>query len=369
MKNVVCNPLPGIVALVIGLLFLATPALAVHPDTKSEIENLRKRIEMLEAEEAPPEEPFALEALGKHLTLGGLIELEAVFEKVEGADEASDLALATAELDFDVEINDHLGGHLILLHEEGGADLEVDEVAVTLSQTLEALGGDISLTGGKLYLPFGMFNSSFITDPLALDLGETNNTTVLLGWTDDGVELRLGAFSGETDTAGDNDAIDSWVASLQVTPFEGLTLGGSYISDLAESDIGLVTDESVYTASIPGASAFLSATLGSFTLEGEYLTAIERFDDAVVAVGADLTGSKPRAWNLELAFSPEEQWLVALRAEGADDFQDDLTRYGAVASYGIFTNTVVALEYLLGDQEGANEDRSHTVTAQLAFEF
>lgn len=368
MKRSIYRTLSGLVALAACLIF-AAPALAVHPDSKSEIENLRQRIEALEAEGAPPQEPFHLEALGKHLHIGGLLELEAFFQKVEGADESGDLALATAELDFEVEINDNIGGHIILLHEEGGPDLEVDEAAITLTHPLDALGGELSLSGGRLYLPFGKFNSSFITDPLTLDLGETNNTTVKLGWVGNGVELSLGTFSGETDTAGDNDVIDSWVAAIDIAAAENLSFGASYISDIAESDIGLVTDAALYTSSVAGASAYVSATLGSFTLDAEYLTALERFDDAVVAAGEDLTGDKPGAWNVELAYSPEERWLMALRAEGTEDFQDDLTRYGAVASYGIFTNTVVALEYLLGDQDGADEDRSHTVTAQLAFEF
>jgi len=60
---------------------------------------------------------------------------------------------------------------------------------------------------------------------------------------------------------------------------------------------------------------------------------------------------------------------VAVKAEGADDFQDDLRRYGAVASYGLFENTVVALEYLLAEQNSGDEERTHTLTAQLAFEF
>ena len=110
-------------------------------------------------------------------------------------------------------------------------------------------------------------------------------------------KLLRGVFSGETDTAGDNDAIDAWVASLEGSPLGGLTLGASWISDLAESDIGLVTDESLYHSSVPGAAAFLSATCGPFTLEGEYVTATKRFEKAVAAVGEDLTGSKPRRNN------------------------------------------------------------------------
>jgi len=365
------NTLKWYLALAAQALILAFPlsAAAVHDDTNAELDNLRKRIETLEKEGKPAPEGFVLGAIGKYLRLGGLLELEASYEILEGEDDTSDLSLATAELDFEVRVNDHLGGHIILLYEEGETEpIEVDEAALTISYATPR-GGAVTFTGGKVYLPFGKFNSSFVTDPLTLDLGETNDTAVILSWGNDLVSVGAGAFSGDTDPDGDDEHINSWVAFIDFNILPGLSFGGSFLSDLAESDAGLVTDEDLYDSSVPGGSAYLSAGYGKFTLVGEYVTALEKFSGQTVAVGEDLTGRRPRAWNLELAFAPEERWLLALRAEGAKDFQDDLTRYGAVASYGIFENAVIALEYLLGDRDGGDEDRSQTITAQLAFQF
>jgi hypothetical protein len=355
--------------LMVGLLALATPAFGVHPEERSDLENLRKRIEALEKEKA--EEPLLIETLSKKLRFSGLLELEAAYARVEGGDEASDLALVTAQIGVEALINDYIGGHIILLHEEGeDQSVVVDEAVITLGCSSSFCPGDFSLVGGKMYLPFGKFNSHFISDPLTLDLGETNNTALYVGWTvAQRIDLKVGVFSGETDTFGDNDTIDSWVASLEGTPIEDLTLGASYISDLAESDIGLVTDADLYRSSVPGAAVYLSAAFGSFTLEGEYVTATRSFDAPVVAAGEDLTGKQPSAWNVELALAPNDRWEVAVKAEGADDFLDDLHRYGGVVSYGLFQNTVVGPEYLLGDQREGDEERSHTVTAQLAFVF
>lgn len=346
---------------------LSGAAQANEPTTRSSIENLRERIQALEAKQ---KNPFWLDAIGKHLRIGGLLELEAFYRDVEGAEQSSDLVLATAQLDFIVEINDHLSGYVILLYEEGETEpIEVDEAAFTLAHTLGAWGAEIALTGGKLYVPFGWFTSNFITDPLTLELGETNNTAALFTWTRGMLEATLGLFNGEVDTVGDKDMIDSLVAALNVTPHENLSFGASWISDLAESDIGLVTDESLYTKNVPGFSAFVNATLGAFSLTGEYLTALDSFDEPVVAAGEDLTGRRPVAWIIELAFSPEERWLLALRTEGAKDFQNDIKRYGVVASHGIFNNALIGLEYLFGNEEGPQGVKSHTVTAQLAFEF
>lgn len=56
----------------IFILFLAAPALAEHPDTSGEIENLKRRIEVLEADwQGADEAPFSLLGLGKRLSSRG----------------------------------------------------------------------------------------------------------------------------------------------------------------------------------------------------------------------------------------------------------------------------------------------------------
>ena len=365
----------AIIALVALLALSAGPALAVHPsDGKAEIENLKRRIEALEAERAVAEretvgKSLSISNLADKITLSGLIELEAAYNKPEGGDESSDLALATVELGLEVQATDYLGGHLLLLWEEGETEpIDLDEAVITLTNPEPILGVTPSFTGGKMYLPFGKFNSYMITDPLTLDLGETNQSAGVVSlegklWT-----LQAGAFSGETDTDGDNDTIDGWMASLEIQPTEGFGFGASLISDLAESDVGLVEDETLYKESVMAASAWLSWQIGQFGLEAEYLTALENFDRALVGA-TDLTGRRPNAWNLELAWMPNDRWQVAGRVEQADDFQDDLTRYGATVSLGLFEHAVLAVEYLRGDAKGPDADPDHTVTAQLAFEF
>lgn len=351
-------------------LFFTFPAIAAHSDTKSEIESLQRRIEALEQGQTHPDAPFTLSTLGKYIKFSGLLELEASYDKPEGGEESSDLVLATAELSTEVSLNDHIGGHLILLWEEDETEpIDVDEAVIILNGPKTLIGQTATFVGGKMYVPFGTFHSFMVTDPLTLDLGETNSTAALFALEGELWTLKTGIFNGDVDTEGDNDNIDSWVASLEITPTEGIAFGASYISDIAESDNGLVTDETFYKSSVPGATAFVSLALGSFGFEGEYVSAIKGFDNEVIAVGEDLTGTRPRAWNLELAWTPMERAQLALRAEGAHAFQDDQTRYGATVSYGVYENTILALEYLRGDAKGADNDLTHTTTAQLAFEF
>lgn len=346
-------------------------ALAAHPDTSSEIENLKQRIEALEAgqaEKTAEEPPFSLMAAGKYLTLGGLLELEANYTDINGGDSRSDLTLATAELSLEVAINEQIGGHVILLYEEDQGDdsLNVDEAVISLHSPKPFMGQTGAFYGGKLYLPFGKFNSNMVSDPLTLELGETNDTAAIFALEGDLWNFSLGIFNGGTDAVGDDDHLDSLVAALELTPMENVSFGVSYISDLAESDVELVADSTLYSDNVAGVSAFISATFGPVGLEAEILGALDDFDSALVGL-SDLSGTKSLAWNLEASYQATDDLLFAARYEQANDFQDDVKRYGAAASYGLFAHTVLALEYLHADPE--TDPDSDTMTAQLAFEF
>ena len=366
----------NIAILLTVLLFCATPALAVHPDAKAEIENLKKRIEALESQKdssnQTEDQGLDFGQISKYVTLHGLLEAEAYYAKPNDSDEESDLTLATAELSIEATLNEIVGGHLTLLYEEEEGeedDIDVDEAVISLTSPGQLFGQTPSVHVGRMYVPFGMFNSYMISDPLTLEIGETQDTAALFALEGDLWVFKTGIFNGDTDADGDNNHIDNFVASLELMPVENLAFGVSYINDLAESDNELVQDATLYSSNVAGASAFLSAQCGQFGLELEYLTALDDFDSALVAIGEDLTGKRPEAWNLELTWMPTEKIQLAARYEEANDFQDDVKRYGATASYGLHEHVVVALEYLRSDADVAMDDTVDVVTAQLALEF
>jgi len=355
---------------IVSILLLATdPALAVSEDSNATIESLEARIEALEASGGSS-------PLTGRLHLGGIVELEARWSKTESEDPTSDLVVASALLSAESQLNERVGGHIVLLYEEGGTGLDVDEAVISLTCPGPLAGMEAGLNAGKLYLPFGHFETHLISDPLTLELGETNDTAARFSLTGGMLEFRLAVFNGETDALGDDDVIDSLAAALDLEAGEGVEFGVSWINDLAESDNGLVTDAAGYGDSVAGFSAFASFERPPFHLGIEYLGALERFDPQVVDAAAtldpdnpgDLTGRKPLAFNLELALELAEEFEVAVRYEQADDFRDDLVRYGVAGSYGLFEGTVLALEYLHGETD-TPDSVSHTVTAQLALEF
>jgi hypothetical protein len=124
------------------------------------------------------------------ITISGVVEAEAGFSSTDYNDSAtddvdeSDIVLATVELGIDAEVYKHVSGHILLLYEEDENDgnIAIDEGFITID------GKDVVplyLNAGQLYVPFGQFESHMITDPLTLDLGETSQSAVQVGFAND----------------------------------------------------------------------------------------------------------------------------------------------------------------------------------------
>ncbi|KQC16116.1 MAG: hypothetical protein APR56_09805, partial [Methanosaeta sp. SDB] len=301
------------------------------------------------------------------------LEVEANYEtlkKAEGGYEHnSDLTLATFELGLDVNVIKYVHGRALLLWEEDSTEpIDLDEGIITLGAEEDF---PYFLSAGKLYVPFGVFESRFISDPLTLELGETRETAVLLGMEDDLFAISVGAFKGDIQKVDQGSRINTLVASLDLTPVDGLTTGVSYLTDIADSDgLADLIPEGEIEKYVGGLSAYFIFELDSLTLSAEYLGALKKFKDIPVPEEeeSELEGKQPQAWNIELAWEFVENWEVALRYEGSDDFPGFPENQGGICfSWGIFSNTTLAAEYLYG--EFKNDDKRNLATAQLAFEF
>ncbi len=340
----------------------ALPQLAAHIESQASIENIEERRETVTAESTTP---LTLTLGSTRFTLSGVIEAEASLNHAEGGDEEDDLRLSTVQIGLDVEFSPWLGGHVIGLWEEDDTEpMVIDEAVLSLTSPWQLFGQTPALHIGRQYLPFGKFASGMISDPLTLELGETHTTAAVLATSGEYWNTSLSVFEGSVDN---NDGFDSWVLAIESTPCEGATFGASWISDLAESDAGLVQDEGLYRNDVPGWSAFVGLKHGIFGLSAEYLAAVERFETEQVEAGGDLTGRRPEAWTLELSWQATDKLLVAGRYEEANGYQADVHRYGATASYGLCDYALLAVEYLHADADG--DDPVHTFTTQLAVEF
>ncbi len=343
------------------------------------VRSLEQRVEELEkAVSRPVEGP----AWYDRIEISGLIEVEAFYQHSDDdaageATDDSDVDLATVELGVDARIVRHVDGHVLFKYEDD--DLFVDEGFITLSGT-EAFPAYLIV--GRQYVPFGNFDSYFVTDPNTLILGETNAGAAVAGYRfgDEWIELSAGVFNGEIDRAGDDDTIDSYVFAVVARPVEFLRAGVSYTSNLASADAFFedavdAIDVGELEDLVDGWSAFVTVEfLERFTFIGEYVAALDSFAAGELYDPADGTQRKPSAWNIELAAGIAENLEVAVRCGGADDGGDLLpeTQYGLVLNWGCFKNTNLALEYLHDSYAAAELDvdqTADTFTVQLAVEF
>ena len=300
--------------------------------------------------------------------IGGLIEVEAGYERITynnsdlAGENNSDVDLSTVELSVDVDIAAHVIGHVLFKYEED--DLSVDEGFITLNGT-EAFPA--YLIAGRQYLPFGTYNSHFVSDPNTLVLGETNEGAAVAGYRFGGelVDLSVGVFN--------SDDQRSWVAAVAVQPMENLTVGLSYTSNLAAST-GLnevCTNPEQLSKRVSAVAAFAEAScLERFTLIGEYISAVDHFKAGELYYPSDSHNRKPSAWNFEIGAQVTEKITLAARYGGSRDGAEFLPeiQYGTVARWECFANTTLALEYLRAKFE-TDDMTTDTVIAQLAVSF
>jgi len=314
------------------------------------------------------------------------IEVEAFYEDNNFHDpsirdtDTSDLVLATVEIGFDVDIAKHVKASLFFLYEEDDTPFDVDQGIITID------GADVVplyIDLGKMYVPFGRFESHFIRDPLTLELGETNESAAVAGFRNDWLELSVGAFNGdidETDEASFNH-IDNYLASAVFTlpektvPDLNLTAGISGISNIADSDglQELIVEDGDPAETIKnhirGFNTFIIASLlDKYFFNAEYLGAIDDFEAGELSFDGG-KAYRPEAWAIELACDVADSLNLAVCYEGSNDCGDFLPekQFGGVVSYGLFKDTSIALEYLYGKYE--NKDTRHLMTTQLAIEF
>jgi len=334
----------------------------------------------------------------RNIEIAGLIEVEAFYAEPFGGGDESDIVLATFELGIASQVTDWVEVAASLLYEEDDTDLEVDLAYITIANPDVA---PVFLTAGQIYVPFGAYETNLISDPLTLEIGETRETTVQLGFVYQGFGGSVYAFNGDNKIDGDS-RLGSWGANLlygQEREDITWTVGAGYISDLGDSDTlqdsvadnrSARLDELIEsgdplagtfntdpTERTGGWTANFAVIANGFNLIGEYLTASDDFDPA--SLGFNGQGAKPSAWNIELGYAFEifgKESVVAAAYQGTDEavaLELPQERWMLGLSVGIFDNTALSLEYAYDTDydkdDGGTGDNANTVVAQLAVTF
>ena len=362
------------------------PALADDQALREEIRMLKERLSQLEQRleaseqqsEARKEQRSVTSNLMNGITISGAIEVEAARTEDYDGVESSDTVLATVELGIDAQITDWVNAHILLLHEEDGPDLEVDEGIITLGNP-EA--SPLFLAAGRMYVPFGGFESGMISDPLTLEIGETRESTIQIGYEGEGLYGSLYTFNGDTQN-GSKDKIDQYGANIgfgRETDAMSYDFGLGYINNIGDSDTlgehiggGAVLNDYVGGFNVRG----LLST-GPFTLIAEYVAATDSFTPSEVDFNG--AGAEPVAWHLEVDYDftlAGNDATVAISYNETDEalaLELPKQRYGIALAVGIFENTTWSLEWLHDKDydmsDGGSDNNADTFTTQLAVEF
>jgi len=311
-------------------------------------------------------------------TLSGLFELEYNFQRFSLSDtsnhthddgldaflqlglQVSPFTWMTAEFIYDYALDSFSDWNSNDAH-------TLDEATVSLE------ANDFELVAGKQYLPFGVYFSSFVSNPI-LEFGETRDRGVTLSYVPgDRLEFSSFAYTGQAKESGSKGASLDWGLAAEVSPSDYVSFGVSYLSDLADSQEGLLDDfNDRYETRVDALSAFATIEYDRLELTAELVSALDSFEEL------DSDRDKPRAWNVELAFYPEGDFEWALRLEGSDELEDaPRLQGGASVAWRITKYASVTLEYLRGsyepglaeDDDDRELDKVDQFGALMSFEF
>lgn len=372
------------VAVLISLSAVSQPVFAQQkaiPDTEDEqaIIDRTPQDERVRIYRTPQErrEAGRKRELTDWIALSGLVELEYNFQRFS----LSDTSNHTHNDDFDaflqlgLEVSPFTWMTAELIYQfatESFSDWNSSDAHTLDEATVSLEASDFELVAGKQYLPFGVYFSRFVSNPI-LEFGETRDWGVTLSYVpNDRLDVSAFAYDGQAKEVGSKGASWDWGVAAEVSPSEYGSFGVSYLSDLADSQDGLLDDfDDRYETRVDALSAFATIEYDRFELTGELVSALDSFEEL------DSDRDKPQAWNVELAFYPEGDFEWALRLEGSDELEDaPRLQGGAAVAWRVTRYASVTIEYLRGsykaglaeDDEG-ELDKVDQFGALMSFEF
>jgi hypothetical protein len=275
---------------------------------------------------------------------------------------------------------DWITGFALLSWEDDDEKIIFDEAHITLG------GSDAIpyyLQAGKFYMPFGVFETNMISDPLTLEFGEIVDTGAQVGIEISGFRGSVYTFNGEIDEADEDAKIRCLGASVGYGMKAGtltLALGADWINNVLESGAmgDYVTDTMDARSTelknfVAGFGLNAMLGFGPIVLIGEYMAATDDIEFTDGFKHAD-----PSVWALEVGYTLDivgKATTFALAYQATDDAVDILPESKVLASVGVgITDCLfLALEYSKAEDysvsDGGTDNDVNALTMQLALEF
>lgn len=310
------------------------------------------------------------------ITISGAVEVEASMAEDYAKVKTTDVVVATAAVGVEAVLNDRVSATVNALYEEDdapfdGAAFGLDEAYMTLQ-----MNKTTSLIAGRVYVPFGTFDSNMVSDPLTLELGETSETVLMVSEENGGISGSIYTFNGDVDedaeiAKGDNAEL-SFGASIGFAN-NNLSMGASYISNIAETGSLEALGNNVKSA-VAGMGLSFGYTMGNFSVIAESIAAMDAF--AVGDLGGATAGEeKPSATNVEVAFDTGSATVAFAYQMTEEALFIGLpeTRVSAAVSFDVMDGASMGIEYATSDDytvaDGGTGESASAFTAQLAVEF
>ena len=239
------------------------------------------------------------------------------------------------------------------------------------------------LSIGKMYVPFGNFESNMISDPLTLEIAETRESALQVGFEYSGFYGSMYVFNGDIDEDGDDDEIKCFGANAGYALENddmSLDVGLGWINNMMDSDgmgdllddVGLALED--YSGGFCVHAIFNS---GPFIVIGEYVGGT---DDPALSFGGGpfVEVDALSAWNVECGYTFNmigKESTFAIAYQETDECSKFLPEKRYMASVGMALGEYfgVALEYAHDEDydvnDGGTDDDADIVTMQFALEF
>lgn len=237
------------------------------------------------------------------ITMSGMVEVEAFMGSNLAGGSAGDISLATLDLEIDAQVADAITAHVLVLHEDDATEpWEVDEGFVEFDWE------PVTFSAGRMYLPFGTYETFMVSDPLTLELGETREAALHVEIEWEGLYGSFYIFNGDINTAESVAASDNTIDQMGFgIGFEGefmgleVNTGFDFIQNIADSN----RIQSFFTTSqvedyVSGWAVHAKAVWEPVTILFEYVAAGEFLAPEVPFLGE---GAAPSALHLEAAVS------------------------------------------------------------------
>ncbi len=319
------------------------------------------------------------------LSVTGLVQMQISSTENYNKDTSDDIVNSIAEIDIEKKVREDLYGRITLLHIDDQSpdtkEIFVDEAILTFGNP----DNGFYFTGGKMYVPYGQYDSDFASYPLTYDMGLTNENAALIGFKMDKVSLELYNFNGDVDESGEanrnrnggatlafKDERDDWSGKASI----------GYINSFGDTDL-LAT-----IATKPSQNLVAAAAVGIdfsnkyFFIRGEWLGATEKFLATELKFRG--RGAKPQAFKSEIGYKfpvAEKVGKVVLGYQGTEEaLALEMPRKRGLAAVGLEITKGASIMYEFKREEDyrtsdcagticGTSKSANTHTLQLGLEF